>query len=247
MLSVLRTAIAVMVERMEQLRRSKDRGLAEHGWLHSQHTFSFADYYDPKHMGFSVLRVINEDKIDPGTGFGQHGHRDMEIISYVIDGALEHRDSMGTVSVIRPGEIQRMSAGTGVQHSEKNLSRTEGTHFLQIWIQPDKRGYAPSYGQMNFEQKLSSSNFVLLASNDGREGSISLNQAVDLYVARSTEPTVIEHRTHSKRNVWIQVIRGQVQVNTNTLLPGDGLGLNEYDLVRLELGPATELLLFDLP
>src|SRR5689334_5810088 len=178
---------------MIQIRKSDERGKADHGWLHSRHTFSFAEYHDPDFMGFGVLRVINEDQIEPGTGFGTHGHQDMEIVSYVIEGALEHQDSMGNKTIIKPGEIQRMSAGTGVRHSEYNHSQEMQTHFLQIWIFPDKRGYAPSYGQMNFESKLATANFALLVSQQGRDGSITINQDADIYLGRTSVVGEITH------------------------------------------------------
>lgn len=232
---------------MKHLRPSSERAAANHGWLQSRHTFSFADFYDPEQMGFSVLRVINEDRIKPSTGFGLHGHQDMEILSYVIDGALEHRDSMGNSAVIRPGEIQRMSAGTGVRHSEKNHSSERSTHFLQIWIVPDKKGYEPSYGQISFEPLLASADFALIASKDGRDGAIRINQRADVYVGRSKDGSSIEQKVAPGRCIWTQVIRGSLRVNGTPLREGDGLGLTDLNCLKLEMGAGTEFLLFDLP
>jgi len=232
---------------MIQVRKSDDRGKAEHGWLHSRHTFSFADYHDPDHMGFSVLRVINEDQIEPGTGFSTHGHQDMEIVSYVIEGALEHQDSMGNKTIIKPGEIQRMSAGTGVRHSEYNHSRETKTHFLQIWIFPDKRGYPPSYGQINFESKFANDNFALLVSRQGRDGSISINQDADIYLGRTAAAADIEHRTQDGRTIWIQLIKGSVKVFGETLQSGDGAAISNEQYIAINAQSGAEFLLFDMP
>jgi redox-sensitive bicupin YhaK (pirin superfamily) len=231
---------------MIQIRKSNERGNANHGWLHSRHTFSFADYNDPDHMGFSVLRVINEDQIEPGTGFGTHGHQDMEIVSYVIDGALEHQDSMGNKTIIKPGEIQRMSAGTGVRHSEHNHSNEMKTHFLQIWIFPDKRGYAPSYGQMDFESKLLNSNFALLVSNRGRDESITINQDADIYLGRATSTSKITHTVQTGRSIWIQLIKGTLQVLGHMLNTGDGAAITDEQVISMDVEPGTEFLLFDM-
>ena len=232
---------------MIQLRKSNDRGNAQHGWLHSRHTFSFAEYQDPAQMGFGVLRVINEDQIEPGTGFGTHGHQDMEIISYVIEGALEHQDSMGNKTIIKPGEIQRMSAGTGVRHSEYNHSKEMKAHFLQIWIFPDKQGYAPSYGQMNFESKLANSNFALLVSHDGRDGSITINQDADIYLGVTPSAAEIMHRTPAARLVWIQVMKGQMNVLGQALEAGDGAAIADEQNISINAKAGAEFLLFDMP
>lgn len=231
---------------MIHIRKSGDRGKAEHGWLHSQHTFSFADYHDPEHMGFAVLRVINEDQIEPGAGFGTHGHQDMEIVSYVIAGALEHQDSMGNKTIIQPGEIQRMSAGTGVRHSEYNHARDMKTHFLQIWIFPDKRGYAPSYGQMNFESRMANRHFALLVSRDGREGSITINQDADIYLGRTPAAGEITHHTRTHRALWIQMIKGQLDVLDHSLDAGDGAAVSDVQALTMHTQAGTEFLLFDM-
>ena len=232
---------------MIHIRKSSDRGNAEHGWLHSRHTFSFAEYQNPDFMGFSVLRVINEDQIEPGTGFGTHGHQDMEIISYVIEGALEHQDSMGNTTIIKPGEIQRMSAGTGVRHSEYNHSKEMRTHFLQIWILPDKRGYPPSYGQMNFESKLTNSNFVLLVSNQGRDGSIIINQDADIYLGVAKATAEIVHASRPGRSIWIQMIKGTVNILEKSLEAGDGAAITDEQSVTMNAQAGAEFLLFDMP
>ena len=232
---------------MITVRKSNDRGLANHGWLNSNHTFSFADYYDPNHMGYSVLRVINEDRILGGTGFGTHGHRDMEIISYVIDGALEHKDSMGTETVIRPGEVQRMSAGTGVRHSEYNHQKEKETHFLQIWIMPEKTGIEPSYAQKSFSNDFGCSDMVLVASRNGKNGSITLNQDVDLYVAKAQDNGEKVLKTFKHRHTWIQVVKGEVKVEGATLTNGDGAGIDNVEALKIEWSKDSEFLVFDLP
>lgn len=229
------------------LRPSADRGLGFHGWLKSRHTFSFANYHDPKQMGFRSLRVINEDQIDGGTGFGAHPHRDMEIISYVVKGALVHKDSMGTEAVIRPGEVQRMSAGSGIIHSEKNFSATDETHFFQIWIVPKKAGGQPSYGQKSFEKKLASQKLVLTISEDGRDGSIGIKQDADLYVSRLKPKENVDFVLREKRGAWVQVVNGQLKVNGQVLSSGDGLSIEGAQTLNFEAaGDATEFLLFDL-
>src|SRR4029077_20291231 len=190
---------------MNEIRRSNERGYADHGWLKSFHTFAFADYYDPKHVEFGALRVINEDRVAPGKGFGTHPHRDMEIISYVLEGALAHKDSLGTGSVIRPGEVQRMSAGTGVTHSEFNSSQTELVHFLQIWILPERTGLPPGYEQRAFPTAEKQGKFRLVASRDGRAGSVTIHQAVDLYVSVLTPGEAVTHQLTSGRYAWVQV------------------------------------------
>lgn len=232
---------------MIQVRKSQDRGLAEHGWLKSYHTFSFADYHDPKFMGFSALRVINEDRIKGGTGFGAHGHRDMEIISYVIEGALEHKDSMGNSVVIRPGEVQRMTAGTGVRHSEQNHLKDQTTHFMQIWIMPDKLGLEPSYGQKSFSNDFACSDLILVASHLGRNGSITINQDVDMYVCKAEDMGEKHLKTFTHRHLWVQVIKGDVTIDGSSITTGDGAGITGVDAVNLKWSKGTEFLLFDLP
>lgn len=232
---------------MIHIRKSDDRGLADHGWLKSRHTFSFADYHDDKHMGFGPLRVINEDRIEGGTGFGAHPHRDMEIISYVIEGALQHKDSMGNTTIIRPGEVQRMSAGSGVRHSEYNDLKDKVTHFLQIWIMPDKIGIPPGYDQKNFAGELGCGDLVLVASESGRNGSITINQNVDMYVAKAAGGGEETHKTFKHRHVWIQVIEGNVSVDGTELETGDGAGIDQVESVRIKWDKGAEFILFDMP
>jgi redox-sensitive bicupin YhaK (pirin superfamily) len=234
---------------MIQVRRAENRGQAKHGWLNSQHTFSFAEYYDPKFMGFSALRVINEDRIEGGTGFDTHGHRDMEIISYVIEGALEHKDSMGSDVIIRPGEVQRMSAGTGVRHSEYNHLQDKTTHFLQIWIMPEMIGVTPSYDQKMFfaENDLSCSDMKLVASKNGRNGSITINQDVDMYAVKAIDEGAKLLRTFNHRHIWIQVVKGSVSVENETLGAGDGAGITGVETLRIKWSEGSEFLVFDLP
>ncbi|MBA3547471.1 MAG: pirin family protein [Nannocystis sp.] len=231
---------------MLTIRRSHERGHADHGWLDSHHTFSFADYHDPRHMGFRTLRVINEDCVAPGKGFGTHSHRDMEIISYVLAGALEHKDSLGTGSVIRPGDVQRMSAGTGVAHSEFNSSHTEPVHFLQIWILPETRGSAPGYEQKRFEPEARSGRLRLIASRDGREGSVVIHQDVALYAALLAPGQSVTHSFAPGRHGWLQVARGAVTVGDATLRAGDGAALEQTEKIEIAGVEAAELLLFDL-
>lgn len=232
---------------MITIRKSKDRGLANHGWLNSNHTFSFGEYYDQKQMGYGYLRVINEDRIEGGTGFGTHGHKDMEIISYVIDGALEHRDSMGTNAVILPGEVQRMSAGTGVRHSEQNHLKDKITHFLQIWIIPEKEGLAPGYDQKSFANDFASNDLILVASKTGKNGSITINQDVDMYVAKAQEAGEKILKTSKKRHTWVQVIKGEVKVEGETLTNGDGAAIDDVEALKLEWSKNSEFIVFDLP
>ena len=231
---------------MIQVRKSDERGQADHGWLKSQHSFSFADYFDRQHMGHSVLRVINEDRIAGGTGFPSHPHRDMEIISFVISGALEHQDSMGNKTTIRPGELQRMSAGTGVVHSEYNAVMDQQTHFLQIWILPDKTGHTPSYGQINYEPLLAEKSFALLASRDGRQGSMSLNQDVDIYLGRFKNDDTVHFQTKPGRSLWIQVIHGLVEIQGQSLQKGDGAAITQLDQFQIKANTETEFILFDM-
>lgn len=231
---------------MLTIRKSKDRGQADHGWLKSQHSFSFASYYDPENMGFRSLRVINEDFIAGGTGFGTHPHRDMEIITYVVKGALEHKDSMGTTAVIVPGEVQRMSAGTGVAHSEYNKLKDQETHLFQIWIMPKKLGNKPGYGQKSFEEQLNSKDMVLVVSQDGRDGSIEINQDADLYISRLKAGKTLEFKLRPKRGVYLQMVKGQLKINNALLAVGDAAAVSEEDLLKIQAQEDSEFLLFDL-
>jgi redox-sensitive bicupin YhaK (pirin superfamily) len=232
---------------MVKIRKSNERGVAEHGWLSSRHTFSFADYYDPNQMGFSVLRVINEDKIVGGSGFPTHAHKDMEIISYVIEGELQHKDSMGNASVIKPGELQRMSAGTGVRHSEFNNFPDKTTHFLQIWIQPEEKNLPPGYGQKDFSTQLNGNDLVLVCSHHGRDGSITINQDIDLYALKSQTQGERILNTDQNRSYWLQVIKGVVKYNDISIAAGDGLSSTALTRIHLKWNQNTEFLLFDLP
>lgn len=229
---------------MIKIRRAKDRGHANHGWLDTNHTFSFADYYDPNFMGFRALRVINEDRVQPGVGFGTHAHRDMEIVSYVLEGTLAHRDSMGTGSEIKPGDVQRMSAGSGVTHSEMNPSEVEGVHFLQIWILPAERGIKPSYEQKHFAESTRRDNLRLVASPDGSDGSVTIHQDVRLY-ATLLDNASVTHELQPSRSAWVQVTRGEVDVNGQTLEAGDGAAISDESTITLT-GRGAEALLFDL-
>ena len=231
---------------MLTVRPGAERGRANLGWLDSRHTFSFADYYDPAHMGISDLRVINEDRVQPGTGFGTHGHRDMEIISYVLEGALEHKDSLGNGSVIRPGDVQRMSAGTGVRHSEYNHSKTELVHFLQIWILPNATGLSPSYEQKHFEDASLRGRLCLIASPDGRQASVTVHQDVLLYAARLDTGDTVEYKVGGKRKAYIHIARGNLNLDGRPLSAGDGATIDGEDSVKLAADQAAELLLFDL-
>lgn len=232
---------------MITIRHANERGHAEHGWLNSYHTFSFADYFDPQHMGFSVLRVINDDTVAPGTGFSTHGHRDMEIISYVLDGALAHKDSMGNGSIIRPGDIQRMSAGTGVTHSEYNGSDKEPVHFLQIWILPDQRGHQPGYDQKNFPLQERHGRWCLLVSPDGREGSIKINQDASVYGTLLENNDIIHYAPTANRKVYLHIARGKVQMDSQLLAEGDGVAIDAEASIHLQGKFTAEVLLFDLP
>jgi len=232
---------------MLDIRRSKDRGTANFGWLDSRHTFSFGEYRDPQHMGFGPLRVINEDRVQPGTGFGTHGHRDMEIISYVVEGALEHKDSMGTGSVIRPGDVQVMSAGTGIRHSEFNHSKIEPVHFLQIWVLPDREGIAPRYEQKTFPNAEKQGRFRLVGSSDGRDGSIVIHQDVKLLGALLNPGEQVTHALSMGRKGWLQVVRGAVEVNGHDLAIGDGVALRDEPDLTVRGKTDSEILAFDLP
>ena len=231
---------------MIEIRKSEDRGYADHGWLRSYHTFSFADYRDPEHMGFGHLRVINEDRIQPGTGFGTHGHRDMEIISYVLEGALAHKDNMGNGSAIVPGDVQRMSAGRGVMHSEFNHAQDGVTHFLQIWIEPNVTGIPPSYEQKHFDAASKRGRLRLVASPDGREGSVKIHQDAFLYAALLDGADRAAHKLQPGRRAYVHVARGKITVSGEPLEAGDALrAVNAAEIV-LEKGEESEVLLFDL-
>ncbi len=230
---------------MNEVRKSDERGYADHGWLKSFHTFSFADYQDPEHMGFGALRVINEDRITPDTGFGSHGHRDMEIISYVLEGELAHKDSMGNGSTIVPGDVQRMSAGTGVRHSEFNHAKAV-THFLQIWIEPGERGIPPGYEQKHFDAASKRGRLTLIASPDSREGSVKIHQDAFIYAALIDGAEKATHSLAKGRRAYVQVARGEVSVNGTALKAGDALKVSEVAEVALGQGRDAEVLLFDL-
>jgi redox-sensitive bicupin YhaK (pirin superfamily) len=232
---------------MLEIRRAGERGHAQHGWLDSWHSFSFADYHDPAHMGFGPLRVINEDRIQPGTGFGTHGHRDMEIISYVLEGALAHRDSMGTGSSIVPGDVQRMSAGRGVQHSEFNHAKDAATHFLQIWIEPSERGIAPGYEQKHFDAASKRGKLRLVASPDGAEGSVTIHQDARIYAGLFDGAERAAIAVAPGRRAYLHVVRGKLLANGTPLAAGDALKLSGVAEVALEKGENAEALLFDLP
>jgi hypothetical protein len=230
---------------MLTLRPAADRGHTRIDWLDSRHTFSFGEWHDPAHMGFRTLRVINDDRVAPGAGFPTHGHADMEILSYVLEGALEHRDSLGTGSVIRPGDVQRMSAGTGVRHSEQNASRTEPVHFLQIWILPDRRGHAPGYEQKTVPESERRGRLRLVASGDGRDGSVTLHQDVALWTGVLAEGEHAELALAPGRHAWVHVARGAATVNGQALGEGDGAALSDERAVTIE-GRGGEVLVFDL-
>lgn len=230
---------------MMQIRRSAERGHANHGWLDSHHTFSFANYHDPDFMGFRALRVINDDRVAGGAGFPTHPHRDMEIISYVVEGALEHKDSMGNGSVIARGDVQRMRAGTGVSHSEYNHDPDSTVHFLQIWIEPEARGLAPSYAQRDFSAERKGA-LRLTVSRDGRDDSLQIAQDVDMYAAELSDGQAVHHSLPSDRFAWVQVVRGAVSVNGERLETGDGAALRDVGQIDIESAGDSELILFDL-
>jgi redox-sensitive bicupin YhaK (pirin superfamily) len=229
------------------VRRSSERGHADHGWLQSFHSFSFADYYDPRHMGFGPLRVINEDRVAPGQGFGTHGHRDMEIISYVLDGELAHKDSIGNGSVIRPGDVQRMSAGKGVMHSEYNHSKSQTTHFLQIWIQPSVQGIEPGYEEKRFEAADKRGRLRLIASADGADGSVRLHQDARVYAGLFDGDESAALDLAPGRKGYVHVARGAVEINGTRLAAGDAAQLTEADRLILARGEGAEVIVFDLP
>lgn len=231
---------------MITVRRGAERGHAQHGWLNSYHTFSFADYYDPAHMGFRHLRVINEDRVHPGTGFPSHSHRDMEIISYVLEGALEHRDSLGSGSVIRPGDVQRMRAGIGITHSEYNHSKSDLVHFLQIWILPDRNGLAPGYEQRHFPAAERQGQWRVVASRDGHNGSVTVHQDMTLFAALADRGGRLVHQLRPDRHAWLQVARGTVTLNTVPLSAGDGAAVSAEPTLTIDADKESEMLLFDL-
>jgi hypothetical protein len=232
---------------MMTVRPAGERGHANHGWLDSHHSFSFADYYDAKHMGFRSLRVINDDRVAPGQGFGAHPHRDMEIVSYVLEGALEHRDSMGTGSIIRPGDVQRMSAGTGVSHSEFNASKSEPVHFLQIWLLPTERGIQPSYEQKTFADAERRGRLRVVASPDGRDGSLTLHTSAVIYAGILGAGDSSDIELAKGRHAWVQLANGVARVNGKELSAGDGAALSDEPRVRIEGVSNGEVIVFDLP
>ena len=232
---------------MIEVRKAAERGMADHGWLQSAHSFSFAGYHDPQQMGFGPLRVINEDRVQPGKGFGTHGHRDMEIISYVLDGQLEHKDNIGNGSIIVPGDVQRMSAGRGVMHSEYNPSREHAVHFLQIWIEPNVKGIAPSYEEKHFTPASKQGQLRLVASPDGRDGTVLIHQDASIYAALLSGSDQVSHPLTAGRTAYLHVIRGKIAVNGIALSTGDALKISDERLVTLSDADAAEVLLFDLP
>ncbi|WP_151633584.1 pirin family protein [Noviherbaspirillum aerium] len=232
---------------MLEVRKSTERGAASFGWLNSRHTFSFGEYFDPRQVGFGPLRVINEDEVEPSRGFGTHGHSNMEIISYVLDGALEHKDSMGNGSVLRYGDVQRMSAGTGVRHSEFNHSASDRVHFLQIWIEPNLRGIEPSYEEKHFDAESKQGKLRLIVSPDGRDGSVSVQQDASIYASILNGQDRVEHRLTEGRTAYVHVVRGRIEINGVVLGGGDGLKISGESLVSLSNAEAAEVLLFDLP
>ena len=231
---------------MIHVRTSTDRGHGDHGWLDSRHTFSFADYHDERFMGFRSLRVINEDRVEGGAGFPTHSHRDMEIVSYVLEGALEHKDSMGTGSVLRPGSVQKMSAGTGVRHSEFNGSAKDPLHFLQIWIQPDKRGVKPDYQEVQLPEEARRDKLLLVAGPVGAGAPVSLHSDAKIYASLLGKGASVEVKTSADRGIWVQVTRGAVEVNGHALKAGDGAALTEETAVTIRGVDPAELLVFDL-
>jgi len=232
---------------MITLRRSQERGHANHGWLDSFHSFSFADYYDPEHMGYGPLRVINEDVVAPGGGFGMHPHHDMEIITYIISGSLEHRDSLGNSGVIRPGDVQRMTAGTGITHSEFNPSASEPVHLLQIWIRPDRKGHEPSYEQKTLAPATADAPLRLIASSNGREGSVRINQSTDLYALQTSDQRSVQLPDMAGKRGWIQVISGKLRVANEELAHGDALSFVGIESLTIESLAGSEALIFVMP
>jgi redox-sensitive bicupin YhaK (pirin superfamily) len=231
---------------MRQIRRAGERGHFDYGWLDTYHTFSFADYYDPRWMGFRSLRVINDDRVEGGAGFGMHPHRDMEIITYVLSGALQHKDSMGHGEVLRPGELQHMTAGTGVLHSEFNPDPGEPVHLYQIWIVPDRRGLTPGYAQKAFPADEKRGRWRLVASPDGADGSLTIHQDARLYLAELATGDAVEHRLGANRHAWLQVLRGKVKAGDDDLTAGDGLAVSDEPGLRVQAEEEAEVMLFDL-
>jgi len=231
---------------MLQVRKASERGHFDHGWLNTYHTFSFADYMDPRHMGFRSLRVMNEDRVAAGQGFGMHGHRDMEIVTYVLGGALEHQDSMGNGEVLSPGEFQRMSAGTGIMHGEFNPSQSEPVHFYQIWLLPERRGLVPSYEQKRFSEDERRNRLRLVASPDGAEGSLSVHQDARIYLASLVDGKSVEHVLDAGRHAWLQVLRGEVSVNAMSLGTSDGVAVSDERQLSVTAHSDSEVMLFDL-
>src|SRR5437764_7395490 len=232
---------------MFKKRPANERGGGDHGWLNTRHTFSFNDYYDPDYMEFRVLRVVNEDRVQPGRGFGTHGHRDMEIITYVLKGALAHKDSLGTGSVLRPGEFQHMTAGTGIRHSEFNPSETELVHFYQIWIVPERQGLRPSYDQRAFPEGERRGRLRVVASPDGRDGSLTIRQDAEVFLSSLDENQQVTHELEPGRYAWLQVLRGAVQLNGLSLAAGDGVAVSEESALLVRATEPSEVMLFDLP
>jgi redox-sensitive bicupin YhaK (pirin superfamily) len=231
---------------MIRIRRSAERGYFDHGWLQTYHTFSFAGYRDPQHMGFRALRVINEDRVAPGQGFGTHGHRDMEIVTYVLEGALEHRDSMGNGEVLRPGEFQRMSAGTGIEHSEFNPSASEPVHLYQIWLFPERKGITPSYEQKAFDPAERHNRLRVVASRDGQDGALTIQQDARILLGTIDPGEQIARAIPPGRHAWLQVLRGAIELDGTRLVAGDGAALSEEPSVTLRAAEPAEVMLFDL-
>jgi quercetin 2,3-dioxygenase len=231
---------------MIRLRKAAERGHFSHGWLDTYHTFSFGDFYDPANMGFRSLRVINDDRVQPGQGFGMHGHRDMEIVTYVLEGALQHKDSMGNGSVIKAGELQRMTAGTGVQHSEFNPSDKEWVHLYQIWLLPEKKGLKPGYEELALDEEKKRGQLQLIASPDGADGSMTIHQNARLYLATLLPGQSVSNRIENGRAAWLQVLKGGVNLLGNDLAVGDGAAITDENTVAVQAAVPSEILLFDL-
>lgn len=231
---------------MITIRKSADRGHTNIDWLNSRHSFSFGDYYDPQHMGFGPLRVINDDRVAPGGGFGAHPHRDMEIITYIVSGALEHKDSLGTGSVIRPGDVQRMTAGSGIRHSEFNPSKTDPVHFLQIWIEPNQKSLTPSYEQRTLTEAQRLGSLRLIASQTGRNDSVTIHQDTDVYASLLEPGKTVHHQIPAGRIAWLQLIRGSITLNGNNLAAGDSAAIKQEQNLEITAQENSELLLFDL-